>query len=65
MRSPSTSNKKTVQSSDWVNLRDARGRVQARYNPRLRLLVIQDRRIKTLHDLSKHEPVDKTDFSVL
>lgn len=40
---------------DWVNLRDAAGNIQARYHPRLRLLIIQERKTKTLHDLTKFD----------
>lgn len=40
---------------DWINLRDAAGNLQARYHPRLRLLLIQERKTKTLHDLTKFD----------
>ncbi len=45
----------TVDKGDWINLRDAAGNLQARYHPKLRLLLIQERKTKTLHDLSKFE----------
>lgn len=38
----------------WINLRDDRGHVQARYHPGLLLLIIQDRGKKTIHDLKHH-----------
>lgn len=42
-------------AKDWINLRDAAGNLQARYHPKLRLLLIQERRTKTLHDLSRFD----------
>ena len=42
---------------EWVNLRDNQGDIQARYNPRLKRLVIQRRGVKTLHDLAVLEPL--------
>lgn len=41
-------------SGEWINLRDDRGRVQARYHPVLSLLIIQDRGKRTIHDLNRH-----------
>jgi hypothetical protein len=38
---------------EWVNLRDERGNVQARYCPRLQLLVIRERRVDTVHELGR------------
>jgi hypothetical protein len=40
---------------DWVCLRDKWGRVQATYNPLLRLLLIKERRTTTPHDLRKYD----------
>lgn len=42
-------------TKNWINLRDANGNLQARYHPKLRLLLIQERKTKTLHDLSKFD----------
>ena len=44
-----------VASGGWVNLRDDAGNLQARYHPKLRLLLIQERKTKTLHDLRKFD----------
>lgn len=55
-------------TNDWINLRDAAGNLQARYHPKLRLLLIQERKAKTLHDLTKFDgnaPPCQNDKSVL
>ena len=49
---------------DWVNLRDSEGNIQARYNPRLKQLVIQRRGIKTMHDLATLEVMANQETSV-
>jgi hypothetical protein len=40
----------------WIDLRDAGGRLLARYDPARRLLEIQRRGVKTLIDLTAYEP---------
>lgn len=50
----------------WVNLRDEQGRIQARYCPQRQLLVIRERRVDTVHDLSRYGtvsalPIDETE----
>lgn len=48
-----------TEPAEWVNLRDKQGRVQGRYCPRLQLLIIQERKVQTPHDLSKyHQGID-------
>ena len=47
---------------EWVNLRDERGNVQARYCPRLQLLVIRERRVDTVYELGRFRVgVDETE----
>lgn len=47
---------------EWVNLRDERGNVQARYCPRLQLLVIRERRVDTVHELGRFRVgIDETE----
>lgn len=53
MRNHSSSNSNDTKG--WVNLRDAQGNLQARYHPKLKLLLIQERKTKTLHDLAKFD----------
>lgn len=50
---------------DWVNLRDDAGNIQARYHPKLRLLIIQERKTKTLHDLTKFDGSCQNDKAML
>lgn len=49
----------------WVNLRDDAGNIQARYHPKLRLLIIQERKTKTLHDLTKFDGSCQNDKAML
>lgn len=63
-RSYSKNNSQPAQS-DWINLRDAAGNLQARYHPKLRLLLIQERKTKTLHDLSKFDGSCQDDKAML
>ncbi len=45
---------------EWVCLRDKWGRVQATYNPVLRLLLIKERKETTPHDLRKYDNPELT-----
>jgi len=65
MHSHSYSKNNKPAASDWINLRDAAGNLQARYHPKLRLLLIQERKTKTLHDLAKYDPPCQNDKTVL
>lgn len=51
--------------SGWVNLYDNQGRIQANYNPRLRLLLIAKGKQKTIHDLKKHDTSCESKTDVL
>lgn len=64
-RSYSKNNNQPSKGGNWVNLRDDAGNIQARYHPKLRLLIIQERKTKTLHDLTKYEPPCQAEKTVL
>ena len=66
MIAPTTPPTTPEPSPQWVNLRDEQGRIQARYCPRLQLLMIQERKVKTVHDLSRFcAGIDEEETSVL
>lgn len=46
-------------AGEWVDLRDQNGRLQARYHPGLKLLIIQDKKVRTPHDLRRYETGDR------
>lgn len=50
---------------DWVNLRDAHGRIQASYHPGLQMLIIKARGEKTMHDLRKFATPCESNTDVL
>lgn len=43
-----------AERDEWIALRDTNGKLQARYNPRTRKLLIGERRQTTEHDLSRY-----------
>lgn len=61
----SKNNSQPAKGGDWINLRDAAGNLQARYHPKLRLLLIQERKTKTLHDLAKLDGACQVEKTVL
>lgn len=42
-------------AGEWVNLRDALGKIQGRYNRRTKVLIIVERKVETEYQLAKFD----------